>query len=126
MNLKLLKLLFQWDREKLNKISRFIQDLFKEINEEIAKFFEEKGVLKIITLLILPYIIYHFYPESIPYSAVVLVVFLGFLKIKLGESSKISSVIIIFGGVAFGAIIISSIWVLLIKPIFNWVLMLFN
>ncbi|WCO01728.1 hypothetical protein [Psychroserpens ponticola] len=122
MNLKLFKLLFQWDREKLTKISRFIQDLFKEVNEEMAKFFNEKGFLKIIVLLLLPYIIYRFYPDSIPYSLVALVVFLGFLKIKLGESSKISRVIIIFGGVALGAIIISSIWLLLIKPI----LMLFN
>lgn len=34
MNLKLLKILFHWDKEKLNKISQFIQSLFKEIDDE--------------------------------------------------------------------------------------------
>jgi len=126
MNLELLKILFHWDKEKLNKILQFIQSLFKEIDDEIAKFFNKNGFLKIIVIISLPYIIYHFYPDSIPYAIVALFLILGFLKIKLGESSKISSVIIISGGIALGAIIFSSIWLFLIKPIFNWVLMLFS
>ena len=126
MSFNLRKILFHWDREKLNKISRFVQSLFKEINEEIAKLFDEKGILKILVIIFLSYLFYQFYPESIPYTVVVLIFILGLIKIKLGEESKISIVIIILGGLALGLVLFGGLWLLIIEPIIDWISTLFS
>jgi len=125
--LKLLKILFHWDKEKLNKILQFIQSLFKEIDDEIAKFFNKKGLLKVTVLILLSYVIYHFSPDSIPFAVTVTLFAIGlYVTTALDEDSKIYAVTVITGGIGLAVIIISGIWLLIINPMFNWVSMLFN
>ena len=127
MNLNLRKILFHWDREKLNNILRFIQSLFKEVNEEIAKLFNNKGLLKATVLMLLSYVTYHFSPESIPYAiTVTLFVIVFYVMTILDEDSKIYAVTVIAGGIGLAVIIISGIWFLIVYPLFNWVSMLIN
>lgn len=125
--MKLLKILFHWDKEKLNKILQFIQSLFKEIDDEIAKFFNKKGLLKVTVLILLSYVIYHFSPDSIPFAVTVTLFAIGlYVTTALDEDSKIYAVTVITGGIGLAVIIISGIWLLIINPMFNWVSMLFN